>query len=186
MKTNTSSAERIEVSRPSAYIEKLFGLLGSKEPLAVLGATADVIEKIVSTHSAKVLQTRPFEGKWTPNEVIGHLADTEWVYGFRMRLILCEDKPTILGMDQEKWVAGQGRNARDPKDQLAEFRALRTVNLALWRRMRPIDLERFGLHNERGEESLGRMLRMIAGHDLSHIDQITRYVAAVTGAAARG
>ena len=36
-----------------------------------------------------------------------------------------------------------------------------------------------GLHAERGEEKLGFMLRMNAGHDLSHIDQIRRYIAAL-------
>ncbi len=172
---------RPELAQPSAYVSKLLGLLGSRDPLDVLAATPDVIEKIVREHPARVLQSRPFEGKWTPNEVIGHLADTEWVYGFRMRLILCEDQPTILGMDQEKWVAGQRRNERSPADQLAEFRSLRTFNLGIWRMLRPADLERIGLHNERGEESLGIMLKMIAGHDLSHIDQLTRYAAAAKG-----
>jgi len=32
----------------------------------------------------------------TPNEVIGHLTDSEWVYGYRLRLILCEDDPASL------------------------------------------------------------------------------------------
>ncbi|MCC7291431.1 MAG: DinB family protein [Phycisphaerales bacterium] len=168
---------RPEIAQPSAYVSKLLALLASRDPLDVLASTPNVIEKLVRENSQRTLQSRPFEGKWTPNEVIGHLADTEWVYGFRMRLILCEDKPSILGMDQEKWVIGQRRNDRDPSDQLAEFRALRTCNLGVWKRMRPSDLDRVGLHNERGEESLGIMLKMIAGHDLSHIDQITRYAA---------
>lgn len=173
--------ERIEIAQPSAYIGKLLTLLGSRDPLDVLATTVDAIEGIIRDKPARLLQSRPFEGKWTPNEVLGHLADTEWVYGFRIRLILCEDRPTILGMDQEKWVLGQRRNERDPADQLGEFRALRARNLALWRGMRPADLERVGLHNERGEESLGLMRRVIAGHDLSHIDQLTRYAAAAGG-----
>ncbi|GIK17014.1 MAG: hypothetical protein BroJett003_19780 [Planctomycetota bacterium] len=177
----TPAKDRIEITQPSTYIGKLLDLLGSRDPLEVLAATADALEGILRGKPARLLQSRPFEGKWTPNEVLGHLADTEWVYGFRIRLILCEDRPTILGMDQEKWVIGQRRNERDPADQLEEFRALRGRNLELWRGMRPADLERVGLHNERGEESLGLMRRVIAGHDLSHIDQLTRYVAAAAG-----
>jgi hypothetical protein len=45
----------------------------------------------MAKHSAEVLRARPFEGKWTPNEIIGHLTDSEWVYGYRLRLILSDD-----------------------------------------------------------------------------------------------
>jgi hypothetical protein len=49
----------------------------------------------------------------------------------------------------------------------------------VWKRMSPADLTRAGRHNERGPESLAVMLRMLAGHDLSHLDQIARYIQAV-------
>ncbi|MGE0482217.1 MAG: DinB family protein [Phycisphaerae bacterium] len=162
-----------------AYVAKLLNLLGSRDPLGVLSETPGVLAGIVAKHAPEFLQRRPFEGKWTPNEIIGHLADTEWVFGFRVRMILCHEEPQILAMDQDLWVAGQRRNERQPTDQLAEFRTLREINLALWRRMKPADLERAGLHAERGRETLATMLRMEAGHDLSHIDQITRYIAAL-------
>ena len=59
------------------------------------------------------------------------------------------------------------------------FRTMRQFNLTLWKGMSPADLKRIGQHNERGPEPLGVMLRMLAGHDLSHLDQITRYIQAV-------
>jgi DinB superfamily len=89
------------VSDPQAYRENLFTLLGDGNPAEVLAQTASTLADIVSTHSATVLRTRPFEGKWTPNEIIGHLVDGEWVYGYRLRLILCEDRPPILGTNQD-------------------------------------------------------------------------------------
>ena len=167
------------ITNPDAYRKKMEGLLGDRDPIAVMSQTADVLAKIVQQHSPKVMRTRPFPGKWTPNEVIGHLTDTEWVYGYRVRLILCEDRPTILGMDQDLWVAGQRHNERDPKELVEMFRALRQYNLFVWRQMGSNELARVGQHNERGAESLGQMLRMEAGHDLSHIDQISRYLDAV-------
>jgi hypothetical protein len=166
------------VSDPAAYRRKLDGFLGNGDPLTVLSQTADTLAGIVAEHPAKTLRARPFPGKWTPNEVIGHLSDSEWVYGFRMRLILCEDKPTILGMDQDLWVAGQEHNDREPRELVEMFRSLRNFNQTLWRRMGSNELARVGRHNERGDESLGQMLRMLAGHDLSHIDQINRYIEA--------
>ena len=164
------------ITNPDAYRKKMEGLLGDRDPIAVMTQTPDVLTKIVQQHSPKTMRTRPFPGKWTPNEVIGHLTDTEWVYGYRVRLILCEDRPTILGMDQDLWVAGQHHNDREPKELVEMFRAMRQYNLFVWRQMGSNEHARVGQHNERGAESLGQMLRMEAGHDLSHIDQITRYL----------
>jgi hypothetical protein len=56
---------------------------------------------------------------------------------------------------------------------------MRSYNMHIWRNLTDADKARGGLHNERGRETLGVMVRMEAGHDLSHIDQITRYIAAV-------
>ena len=141
--------------------------------------TACVLEDFAHKHSAVLLRTRPFEGKWTPNEIIGHLTDSEWVYGYRLRLILCEDNPVILGTQQDAWVAAQRHNEREPSELVQLFRSLRGFNLEVWRRTSAADLERIGQHNERGEESLGTMVRLVAGHDLSHLEQLSRYVQAV-------
>jgi hypothetical protein len=165
-------------SDPEAYRAKMSRLIGTRNPIEILSETADVLAGIVDAHSTVELRRRPYEGKWTPNEILGHLIDAEWVFGFRMRLILCEDSPTILGMDQERWVDGQRYNEREPSDLMNAFRKMRECNLPLWKQMSAADLERTGQHNERGPESLGVMLRMVAGHDLSHIDQIQRYLAA--------
>lgn len=168
------------VDDAAAYRKKLDGFLGTQDPITVLAQSPDRFARFVADNLPKVMRTRPYPGKWTPNEIIGHLTDSEWVFGFRVRLILCEEKPTILGMDQDLWVAGQRLNDREPKDLLEMFRGLRSYNLAIWKQMTPADFARVGKHNERGEESLAQMLRMHAGHDLSHIDQITRYLAAAS------
>jgi len=160
------------------YREKLFTLLGDRNPLEVMAQTASTLADIVHTHPAAVLRTRPFAGKWTPNEVIGHLVDGEWVYGYRLRLILSEDNPVIAGTNQNFWVAAQGHNEREPSELVEIFRTLRQFNLALWRSMSAANLQRTGQHNERGPESLGVMLRLLAGHDLSHLEQIRRYIRA--------
>jgi hypothetical protein len=168
-----------EVSAPQAYREKLFTLVGDRDPLEIMAQTAATLTDIVREHPAAVLRARPFEGKWTPSEIIGHLTDSEWVYGYRLRLILCEDDPTILGTNQNSWVAALRYNEREPSELVEVFRTLRQLNLAEWRRTSPEDLKRTGQHNERGPESLGVMLRLLAGHDLSHVNQITSYIHAI-------
>ncbi len=176
----TTPEPAIWLTDPAAYQDKLSVLLGDRDPLEVMASTPVTLAEIVSRHSAETMRVRPFEGKWTPSEIVGHLTDTEFVFGYRMRAILCEDNPKISGMDQELWVIGQRYNEPEPSELVDMFRGLRTYNLALWRRMSPEDLKRTGTHEERGPESLELMMRMEAGHDLSHIDQIQRYLAAIT------
>jgi hypothetical protein len=176
MSTTLSSGR---ASGSEGFYDKLFNLAGDRDPLKTLAQTASTLEDIVSRHSAAILRMRPSEGQWTPNEVIGHLTDSEWVYGYRLRLILCEDEPAVIGTQQDRWVARLRHNEREPSELVGMFRTLREFNLAVWRRATPEDLERSGQHNERGAESLGVMLRLLAGHDLSHVAQITGYIEAV-------
>ena len=175
----TTAHAGLSVTDPQAYRENLFKLLGDRDPLEVLAQTAATLADVVRSNPVTALRTRPFADKWTPNEVVGHLVDSEWIYGYRLRLILCEDSPPILGANQNAWVAGLQHNQREPPELVETFRTLRELNLALWKRLSPADLMRTGQHNERGSESLAVMLRMMAGHDLSHLNQIARYVEAV-------
>jgi DinB superfamily len=177
--TMTTTHAGLSVSDPQAYRESLFKLLGDRDPLEVLEQTAVTLADVVRSNSVAALRTRPFADNWTPNEVIGHLVDSEWVYGYRLRLILCEPSPAILGTNQNAWVVRQEHNQRDPSELVETFRTLRVLNLAAWKRLSPADLTRTGQHNERGQESLAVMLRMMAGHDLSHLNQIIRYLEAV-------
>jgi hypothetical protein len=174
----TTAEPGLEVSAPRTYREKLFNLLAGRDPIEVLGQTASTLADIVARHPAEVLRGR-IEGKWTPNEIIGHLTDSEWVYGYRVRLILCEDEPAILGFKQDAWVASLRHNEREPSELVETFRTLRVLNLSVWRRMSAEDLQRSGQHNERAAESLAAMVRLLAGHDLSHLHQISRYIEAL-------
>ncbi len=174
-----SNASAIEMGNTPAYQTKLMNLLGQRDPIETLSATPDAIDRFTRENDAATLRRRPHEGKWTPNEIIGHLVDAEIIYLHRVRQIFCEERPLIGSTDQDLWVSRQRHNERVPAELAAEFRSLRKMTLRLWRMMTPEDLKRTGCHSERGEESLGVMIRMHAGHDLSHIDQITRYLAAI-------
>ena len=92
---------------------------------------------------------------------------------------MSEELPRILGTQQDRWVAAQRHNEREPSELVDTFRTLRELNLAAWKRVPASDLQRAGQHNERGPESLDVMLRLLAGHDLSHRNQIAQYIEAV-------
>lgn len=178
MTTTAVAPPPVDVSKTTGYSTKLLALLGDRDPLDVLQSTPHVLAREIAPHPASVLRRRPFEGKWTPCEIIGHLCDAEFVYGYRVRMVQSQDHPQLLPMDQDQWVIGQHYNQRDPIELIEQFRALRRITLTMWKNVSPEQFDRVGVHVERGEESLRTMLKMHAGHDLSHIDQFTRYLKA--------
>lgn len=177
----TESTPGIWISDPKAYQQKLCDLVGDKDPIKSMAATGAKLRTIVETHDADLLRSRPFEGKWTPCEIIGHMTDGEWTFGFRIRHMLCDKEPKLTGMDQDLWVEHQRHNEREPAELVDMFECLRAYNLVLWDKMEEEDLKKTAVHAERGPESLMLTMRMIAGHDLSHLDQLKRYIEAIKG-----
>lgn len=172
----------LEITDPVAYRKQLEEHLSGRDPVEVMSETPDRLRQLFSDRSAEETRQRPFAGKWTPLEVLGHLIDAEWSFAWRIRTTLGDERPRIEAMDQDRWVQAQAFNEQEPCQLLDDFELLRRINLRLWRRMTPEDLQRVGLHRDRGEESLELMRVMLAGHDLSHLNQIERYFAAIDGA----
>lgn len=173
--------QRLELTDPKAYLQRMIDQTAGRDPLVILAETPRTLAEIAGRHPADVLRRRPYEGKWTPTEVLGHLLDTELVFGYRIRTIFADDSPQIIGMDQDKWVAAQRYNERDAAEIIAHIAAVRPINLAMYRLIRPEHHDRVGLHSERGPEKLGDILKYAAGHDLWHIDQFRRYAEAAAG-----
>lgn len=164
-----------------AYRQELLELLGDRDPLDVLAHTPARIEQRLKGIDEKVLAKRPGEGVWSVKEVVGHLGDTEWVYGYRVRMMLSHEAPTIAGYDQDLMATGMAHNERPISMLLEEHRRLRGLNIDLFLRTRGPAWQRYGLHDERGEESVELNVRLLAGHDFRHMDQINRILAAVHG-----
>lgn len=156
------------------YAPAILDLLGRREPLAVLRDTPEAAKRAVAGLNADQLRTPELPGKWSIAHVLRHLADSEVVWGWRMRLILAQDRPPITGYDQDQWADRLHYGDADANDSIDTFRVLRRDNLKLIERATPQDLQRVGVHAERGEESAGYLMRLFAGHDLLHLNQIER------------
>jgi uncharacterized damage-inducible protein DinB len=162
------------VKAPEAYKRELLELLGDRDPLNVMAHTPRLIEERLSDVDESVLTQRPAEGAWSVKEVLGHLSDTEWVYGYRARMMLSHEEPSIEGYDQDLMARGMNHNERPLSMLMEELRRLRGLNLDLYLRTRGPLWERVGRHSERGDESVDLMVRLLAGHDLRHMEQIER------------
>jgi hypothetical protein len=116
---------------------------------------------------------RPAPGKWSPREVVHHLADSEMTAAIRLRLLLAEDNPTIVGYDQEAF-ARELFYDRPIEDSLAAFRAARATTAAILDRLTDEQFTRTGTHTEVGEYGVQRWLEIYAAHAHGHADQIRR------------
>jgi len=162
---------------PQQYIKRVTGYVAGQEPLKVQAQTAKKLERLIKGVSTAKLRKRPAPDKWSVSEILAHLADTEIVGGFRTRLILGSPGTPIAAFDQDAWVTSGHYDTRDPRKSLEQFRALRETNLALLKSLTPEQWKHYGMHSERGQESVEQITRMFAGHDLNHIQQIERILA---------
>jgi hypothetical protein len=132
------------------------------------------------------LRERPAADKWSASEIVAHLGDAEIVTGFRIRLILGAPGTAIAAYDQDSWVTSGHYETRDPHKSIEQFRVLREANLDLLKSLTPEQWLHHGMHSERGRETIEQIVRMTAGHDINHLQQVERLLltkAGVAGAA---
>jgi len=161
------------------YTAAILSLVGSREPIDVLGQTPDAVRSKVAGLSESQLSAPEASGKWSMRQVVRHLADSDLVWGYRLRMVLAHDRPTITGYDQDLWADRLRYDRADLEQALQELAVLRRSNLSLLAGASAADRQRVGVHAERGEESVDHMIRMYAGHDLLHLQQLDRIRAAV-------
>jgi hypothetical protein len=161
------------VNEPDAYRRMLLGALGDQDPVVVLGRGPAAARQIVEA-AGPLLRRRPEAGEWSVLECVAHMTDSDLIAGARMRWIAAEDEPDIVGYDQALWVSELRQNEDDPELLLATFGALRRWNLDFWARLPVASRDRVGRHRERGAESIDLTFRLMAGHDIIHLDQARR------------
>jgi hypothetical protein len=157
---------------PQQYSQRILGHAEGQDPLKAQAGAAKKLGRLVKGVPASKLRKRPAPDKWSVGEVLAHLADAEIVIAWRIRSILGAPGTPIQAYDQDAWAAVGNYAKRDPHKSIEQFRAMREANLAFYKSLRPEQWKQSGMHAERGEESLERIARMIAGHDINHILQI--------------
>jgi len=161
---------------PQQYIQRIQGYLDGGDPLVVLEATSERLVKAVEGSNDR-LQRRPSSDRWSVAEIVMHLAEAELVISYRVRIILEKNGVPIQAFDQDVWA----RRYRDAqiKPALDMHRGLRQANLALYRSLSPEQWEQYGMHSERGKETIRQIVTLAAGHDLNHLKQVEEILARV-------
>jgi len=129
----------------------------------------------VSGLPEKTLHYKPAPDKWCILEVLGHLADIEIVYAYRLRQMLADKKPVIAPMDQNDWAQNLGYMDTPSAELIALYGLNRHANLRLLRRLKAADLEKSAYHPEiQKNVTVADLIEKIGTHGASHLEQIER------------
>jgi DinB superfamily len=143
--------------------------LGNQDPMRVLSETPARLKQLAAALKDR-LDTPPRPNKWSPREILVHLADTEMVFAFRYRQSLADDSHVIQPFDQDKWAKSYAAYTAD--QALSLFTTLREWNLALLNSLTREQLEKPLSHPERGNMVLKTVIETAAGHDINHLHQL--------------
>ena len=129
----------------------------------------------VSGLPERVLRYKPAPDKWCIREILGHLADVEIVYAYRLRQMLADRKPVIAPMDQDDWARNLGYLEIPPAELVALYGLNRHANLRLLQRLKRSDLTKSAYHPEtKTDFTVAQLIERMGTHGAIHLDQIER------------
>jgi hypothetical protein len=157
---------------PQQYTDRILSYQKGHDPLSVMSATPKKLVKLLKGISPVAFSKRPAADRWSLSEVLAHLADAEISYSWRIRSILAASGRVVQAYDQDTWARLFNYQKQDPRLSLDGYRIERERNVRLLRTIPKVMWENFGMHEERGKETITRLTEMIAGHDVNHLRQI--------------
>ena len=166
----TETAEQYRV-RLAMYVE-------GKDPIALQRQAPATIAGLIHGATDAKLKEQPGPGKWSVTEILVHLAEDELVSFWRYRQILEHESPALAGFDQDLWARLGDYASWEPEHALTMFRLLREGNIRMFSRLTAEQWQRSGVHSERGTLTVHDLCRHMAAHDINHIEQIRKILAA--------
>ena len=121
---------------------------------------------------------RPAPREWSAHEVVCHCADSETNAAARIRYLVAEQEPLIVGYDQDVWAVTLDYHGMPLEPALAVVDAVRANSVALISRLPDAVWTREGRHTESGRYTAEEWLQIYAEHLEIHARQIEATLAA--------
>ena len=115
------------------------------------------------------LHARPVPGKWSTLEVVCHLADFDPILADRIKRVIAEDKPSLVGADENRFAAALHYHERDVEEEIAIIDNTRRQLARILSKLPAEALNRIGVHNERGPRTLEQLLTTAINHIPHHV-----------------
>ena len=115
------------------------------------------LRRVVSRSEHQQLEARPIPGKWSTLEVVCHLVDSEQAWCHRMKRVIAEEKPLLIGYDESRFTASLDYHRHDVKSELALLDGMRLQMALILRGLPECSLgshggaQRAGLDHARGD-----------------------------------
>src|SRR5438128_7201870 len=81
-------------------------------------AGPQTLRQAVAGMTREQLNAHPVPGKWSTLEVVCHLADFDPILADRMKRIIAEEKPQLVGADENRFAAALAYHERDVEEEL--------------------------------------------------------------------
>ena len=154
------------------YTARLLSYTEGQDALEIMRATAPRLKQLLQGHSIDRLRQRPAPERWSAAEIVVHLSDAELAGAWRFRSVLAWNAVPLQPYDQNAWASTFKYEQADPFAALELFDAVRRSTLDLLTRVDPALYDHYGVHAERGDESIRHLIQLYAGHDLNHLRQL--------------
>ncbi|PRT43401.1 DinB family protein [Bacillus wiedmannii] len=147
--------------------------LTRREIITSLQTTLKNLDELVQGMPEQVLFKARLVGGWNTSEIIGHLYDTEEVWGKRIKDTFSQNVPILESYNPEEYVLV--RNYKEYKREeilclISRFKVLREKTISLLDELDNWD--KVAMHKEEGKISIKYMAEVLALHEQHHLNQI--------------
>jgi DinB superfamily len=130
------------------------------------------LRRAVSELSFEQLVARPVPGRWSTMEVVCHLVDSEQAWCHRMKRVIAEEKPLLIGYDETRFTTALAYHDRDLEQELSLLEGMRQQMARILQTVPEAAWSYSGVHSERGLITLEEMLRAETEHIPHHLSFI--------------
>jgi uncharacterized damage-inducible protein DinB len=135
---------------------------------------ASLLKAAIEGLTDEQLNKREKENGWSIKEVVIHLCDAEIVLTHRVKQVISEEIPLMIGFDQDLWAVRQNYAKRDLALNLEIYRLLRESLVPIFKDLQETDWSRTGVHNQAGKLTLSDLAVKLVSHTATHLKQIQR------------
>ena len=171
-KVVTTIAESPGATRPAAseylpYYERYIGLVPEGDVVATLVNQMIETQSLLRALPASVATYRYAPEKWSVNELVGHMIDSERIFTSRALRFARNDPAPMPSFDQNDYVRNATFDSYPLADLASELEAVRHATIFLFRHMDEQAWSRRGVANN-AEVSVRALAYIVAGHELHH------------------
>ncbi len=143
--------------------------LPPRELIAAYGADTGKLRAAIAGMSPANLLARPIADKWSTQEVVIHLADAETAFADRIKRVLAMHEPQLLVWHENDFLAKLHYHDQSADDAVKLVEAVRANTHRILDKSTDADLQRHGLHSDRGVQTVVDVLSYAVWHLNHHL-----------------